>query len=51
MFTYDFTEELLAKVGFWQIVRCAFRQTHSPFPEIIALDNRPRESLFVEAVR
>lgn len=51
MFTYDFTEELLQKSGFREVHRCAFGQTQSPFPEIVDLDNRPRESLFVEAVK
>jgi len=51
MFTYDFTEELLRKSGFREVRRCAFGQTQSPFPEIVELDNRPGESLFVEAVK
>jgi predicted SAM-dependent methyltransferase len=51
LFTYDFLEELLGKTGFRDIRRCAYRQTASAYPEITELDNRERESLFVEAVK
>jgi predicted SAM-dependent methyltransferase len=51
LFTFDFLEELLLKAGFREVHRCAFGQTRSPDPAITALDNRPRESLFVEAVK
>jgi predicted SAM-dependent methyltransferase len=49
LFTHDFIIELLEKAGFEEIRRCAFGETFSPFPEIVQLDNRPEESLFVEA--
>jgi SAM-dependent methyltransferase len=48
-FTYDFATELFAKAGFSAMRRAAFRATTSHFPAIAALDNRERESLFVEA--
>ena len=51
LFTFDFIADLLSKAGFEQVERCTFRQTSSAFPEIVALDNRERESLFVEAHR
>jgi predicted SAM-dependent methyltransferase len=51
LFTVDFIEELLGKAEFSSVVRCAYQETASPFPEIIELDNRERESLFVEAVK
>ena len=51
MFTYEFTRELLLKARFSSVARCAFKQTASPFPAIVELDNRERESLFVEAVK
>ena len=51
LFTHDFIEELLLKAGFSRVDRCAFQQTASAFPEITELDNRERESLFVEAVK
>jgi SAM-dependent methyltransferase len=50
-FTWDLIRELCAKVGYAHVVRCAFRETRSPYPGIVELDNRERESLFVEAVR
>ncbi len=49
LFTFEFAEELLRRAGFATVRRCAFRETGSRFPEIVALDNRERESLFVEA--
>jgi predicted SAM-dependent methyltransferase len=51
LFTQDFIEELLLKAGFARVTRCAYRQTASPYPEIVELDNRERESLFVEALK
>ena len=51
LFTWDFTAELLEKAGFQGIVRCAYRETHSPFPDIVELDNREAETLFVEATK
>jgi SAM-dependent methyltransferase len=50
-FTFDFAEELLRKAGFASVQRCAFRRTASSYPLIVELDNRERESLFVEAVK
>ena len=51
MFTGDFVEELLGQAGFAGVTRCGYRQTASAYPEIVALDNRERESLFVEATK
>jgi SAM-dependent methyltransferase len=51
MFTFDFIEELLYGAGFRRVERCAYRQTAAPFPQIVDLDNRERESLFAEAVK
>ena len=51
LFTYDFLEELLGRAGFRDIRRCAFGETASDDPAIVALDNRERESLFVEAIK
>jgi hypothetical protein len=50
-FTFDFLVERLEEAGFVDIVRCTFGQTASIYPEIVSLDNRPRETLFVEATR
>jgi predicted SAM-dependent methyltransferase len=49
LFTMDFAEELLLNVGFANVVECRYRTTASRFPEIVELDNRERESLFIEA--
>jgi predicted SAM-dependent methyltransferase len=49
LFTADFAEELLRKTGFAQIEHVAHGVTASTFPEIVALDDRAHESLFVEA--
>ena len=51
LFTYEFNEELLQKAGFAGIRECGFQQTQSVFAEIVELDNRERESLFVEAIK
>ncbi len=50
-FTWDFLAEVCADAGFRAVARCAFGRTRSRWPDITALDNRPRESLFVEAER
>ena len=46
---FEFIAEWLEKSGFRHIRRCEFRKTHSPYSELATLDNRERESLFVEA--
>ena len=51
LFTYDFIEEVLAKSGFGNVRRCGYRQTMSRYPEIVELDNREQESLFVESTK
>ncbi len=51
MFTFEFIAELLERAGFRHSVRCGFRQTASPFPGIVELDDRELESLFVEATK
>ena len=50
-FTWDFLRELATRAGFEHITRCKFRHTESPWPEIAELDNRERESFFVEAAK
>jgi predicted SAM-dependent methyltransferase len=49
LFTADLIEELLERAGFARVRHCAFRETASGIPDITSLDNRERESLFVEA--
>jgi SAM-dependent methyltransferase len=51
IFVPEFIEEMLQKAGFARVEHCGFRQTTGPFPEIVDLDNREAESLFVEAYK
>lgn len=51
MFTHEFTKELLEKAGFHTIRPCRFKESCTSYPDIVALDNRERESLFVEAIK
>ena len=51
LFTPDFAEELLLKAGFRTVRHVSYRETSSPFSEIIELDNREAESLFIEATK
>lgn len=51
LFTADFAGELFEKAGFANVRECTFKVTESPYEEIISLDNRPAESLFIEAER
>lgn len=51
LFTHEFIEEKLLEAGFAGVQHCTFKQTASPHPEIVVLDNREQESLFVEAVK
>jgi predicted SAM-dependent methyltransferase len=50
-FTFDCIAEFLSRENFRRVYRCAFQETRSPYPAIVELDNRPRESLFVEAMK
>ena len=49
LYQYDFEllRQMLAAAGYHQIRRCAFRQGRTP--DLEQLDNRPDETLFVEA--
>lgn len=48
-FNFEFARELLEHAGFSDVRRCAFRESASGIHGITALDNRERESFFVEA--
>jgi SAM-dependent methyltransferase len=50
-FTFDFAEELLVGAGFVDVTRCASGETASGFQEIVELDGRARDSMFIEATR
>lgn len=49
MYDFDMLSDVLARVGFHDIRRCEFRKGRTP--DLGNLDNRPDESLFVEATR
>jgi predicted SAM-dependent methyltransferase len=49
LFTTDFALELLEKAGFVDLSECSFGSSASGIEAIVELDNRERESLFVEA--
>ena len=51
LFVGDFAEELLRKADFREVVQVAFGKTASTHAEIVELDNRESESLFVEGVK
>lgn len=52
LFLADFMEELVLKAGFQSAHHCAFQQTNSGFAsQILELDDRPNESLFIEAIK
>jgi SAM-dependent methyltransferase len=51
VFVRDFIEELLLKAGFTHVHHVRYRETRSVHPEIVSLDNRELESLFVEAIK
>jgi predicted SAM-dependent methyltransferase len=48
LFTTDFALELLGKAGFVDLSECSFGVSASGVAEIVELDNREDESLFVE---
>jgi SAM-dependent methyltransferase len=50
-FNFGYASEVLADAGFEDVRRCAYRRTASSHADIVALDNRERESLFIEARR
>lgn len=47
--TFAFVRECLEGAGFRDVQRCGYRRSASGIVDIVALDNRERESLFVEA--
>jgi SAM-dependent methyltransferase len=50
-FTFDFLEEILLQADFRHVTRCHYRESKSSYADIVLLDNRERESLFVEATK
>jgi hypothetical protein len=51
LFTADFAVELLQRAGFAEVAVCEAHQTASGFAEIVELDNREAESLYVEGTK
>ncbi|MGZ5561984.1 MAG: class I SAM-dependent methyltransferase [Halobacteriota archaeon] len=49
LYDAELLASLLSKVGFKQVARCAYRQ--GQMPDIDKLDNRPEETLYMEAVK
>jgi predicted SAM-dependent methyltransferase len=49
MYDFDLMRETLEAAGFTEVQRCTYREGSAP--DLSLLDNRPEETLFVEAVR
>ena len=49
MYDFDLLKQLLEAVGFVNIERCSYQQGKTP--DIELLDNRPEETLYVEAIK
>lgn len=49
MYDFELLQSLLERIGFSQVVRCAYQQGQTP--DLKLLDNRPEETLFVEAIK
>lgn len=49
MYDFDLLKKSLSKTGFSLIEKCAYKQGH--MPDIDKLDQKPEETLFVEAVK
>jgi SAM-dependent methyltransferase len=49
MYDFELLKLLLENIGFSQVVRCVYQEGQTP--DIKQLDNRPEDSLFVEAVK
>lgn len=51
LFTEDFARAVLVRAGFSEVRRCDFGESPSGLDGITDLDNRERESMFIEAVK
>lgn len=51
LFVPEFIDEVLRTAGFSSVAHVGYRRTTSEFPEIVELDNREEESLFIEAFK
>jgi SAM-dependent methyltransferase len=51
LFSIDLLEKFFLKIGFYYVVECPIGITSSIHPEVVAVDNRPSESLIVEVFK
>jgi hypothetical protein len=51
LFTFDFLEELVLDAGFVDVTRCRPGETATRYQEIVELDGRERDGIFIEATR
>ena len=51
MYYFDLISSILLKIGFKGIVKCSYKKSSYDFPDINLLDNRPKDTLFVEAYK
>ena len=51
LFTTDFAVSLLERSGYSRVDVCDYLLTKSDHPEIVELDNREHESIYIEGVR
>ena len=51
LFVKDSIEEQLGDAGFAEVLHVSYGKTRGPWPEIVELDDREAESLFVEATK
>ena len=49
MYDYELLKSMLEKIGFTYVARCTYQEGKTP--DIKKLDNRPEDTLFVEAVK
>lgn len=49
MYDFPMLEAMLSKLGFYDIQRCSYREGLTP--DLLNMDNRPEDTLFVEAKR
>lgn len=51
LFTADFATELMRRAGFVDVGACSSHETRTRFSEIVELDNREDESIYIEGSR
>jgi hypothetical protein len=49
MYDFEMLSDILSRTGFSKVVLCGFRVGVAP--DIDILDNRPEETLFIEAIK